>query len=246
MRLSWRPRPQFWRGADGLHLHVRDAAGNHSLDEGLYRKALAALSRACPGLPVQITTEAVGRYSPDQQVALVDSLAPSAASVALRELLADGTHDRARSAFFRWNMLGIAIQHILYTPDDFRELIRVLGADAASRAQLLFVLGSYAPAKDGRVQDLDGFLAVLRALPVTPDWAACAFGARETECLLAAHAAGGKLRVGFENNLVNSDGRMATDNAGRVSDLREALRTSVADGSRHPGIDGVSANVVAA
>ncbi len=222
-------------GADGLHLHVRDAAGEHSLDVGLYQEAVAAVAEACPGLPIQVTTEAAGRYSPKQQIALVDSLGPGAASVALRELLADGAVVPAKEAFLRWSERGIAIQHILYAPGDFRELIGVLGADAVSRAQLLFVLGRYAPARDGRVQDLDGFVAILRSLPATPDWAACAFGPGETECLLAAHVAGGKLRVGFENNLVNSDGRLATDNAERVADLRKALRQGVAGRFVHSG-----------
>ena len=56
------------------------------------------------------------------------------------------------------------------------------------------------------------------------DWAVCAFGQGETASLRAAHAAGGKLRVGFENSLVNEDGSIARDNAERVRAVAGLLR----------------------
>ena len=54
----------FAAGADGLHAHVRDGAGEHVLDAGLYAELMTELARTVPGMPVQITTEAVGRYTP--------------------------------------------------------------------------------------------------------------------------------------------------------------------------------------
>src|SRR5690554_6718411 len=60
-------------GAAMIHLHVRDAEGKHSLDLGLYREAIAAVRDAVGDrLVVQATTEAVGRYTPREQMALVD------------------------------------------------------------------------------------------------------------------------------------------------------------------------------
>ena len=216
-------------GADGLHLHVRDSEGHHTLDAGLYREALSLLAESCPGLPVQITTEAAGRYSPDQQIALVDELAPRRVSVALREILSVGEHRRAVATFLRWAGQGTTVQHILYAPSDLHDLIALLGTEDVARSQLLFVLGRYAPARDAIPDDLEGFLPILRTLPAMPDWAACAFGAGETRCLTAAHRAGGKLRVGFENNLVNASGATAPDNASRVADVVRALAQQVAD-----------------
>ncbi len=77
-------------GAAAIHLHVRDAAGGHALDPGLYRAATAAVRAAAgPDLVVQITTEAVGRFSPAEQMACVRALTPEAVSIALRELVPD-------------------------------------------------------------------------------------------------------------------------------------------------------------
>ena len=90
-------------GADGLHLHLRDIEGGHLLDSGAYREALEHLARELPAIPVQITTEAGGRYDPGHQkyVALhsgarlvsameaVDRVVASVASAAeLRAILA--------------------------------------------------------------------------------------------------------------------------------------------------------------
>jgi uncharacterized protein (DUF849 family) len=71
--------------------------------------------------------------------------------------------------------------------------------------------------------DLDPFFARLTERATPADWAVCAFGRAETACLKAAHAAGGKLRVGFENNLVNDDGNPARDNADRVAEIRAVM-----------------------
>lgn len=76
-------------GADGLHAHVRDSSGQHVLDAGLYGELLAELSHQARGLQVQITTEAVGRYRPDEQRKLVTALRPRMVSIALREIIAE-------------------------------------------------------------------------------------------------------------------------------------------------------------
>ena len=54
-------------GAGMLHAHVRDDEGRHVLDSGRYRELLALMAEACPDMPCQITTEAVGIYSPQDQ-----------------------------------------------------------------------------------------------------------------------------------------------------------------------------------
>ena len=55
----------FNKGANAIHAHVRDKKGDHCLDVGLYRELLSELDMKVPELPVQITTEAVGKFSPE-------------------------------------------------------------------------------------------------------------------------------------------------------------------------------------
>lgn len=206
-------------GADGLHLHLRDADGRHLLDAGAYREALTELRAALPGLAVQVTTEAAGLYAPPHQRAVALDAGADLVSVALREMAAP-PHDATAPAFYAACAdQGIAVQHILYDAGDFDLLNRLVPADLAvpPALQLIFVLGRYSAGQDSDPRDLNPFLARLAGRAPSADWAVCAFGRGETACLRAAHAAGGKLRVGFENNLLNSDGTQSRDNADRVA-----------------------------
>ncbi|GGB41008.1 3-keto-5-aminohexanoate cleavage protein [Roseibium aquae] len=215
-------------GAGALHAHVRDQAGQHILDAGLYRDLLSQMDAEVPQMLVQITTEAVGRYSPSEQRALVRDVRPKAVSVAVREMIPDVSEIEEASAFYAWAQeQGIAVQHILYAPEDVRRFhdLNHAGVIPGKAPQLLFVLGRYAEGQQSAPADLDPFLeAMERGRGSTrPDWAVCAFGKRETDCLAYAVACGGKVRIGFENGLWNRDGALARDNADRVRDLRSAL-----------------------
>ncbi|MGP3698592.1 3-keto-5-aminohexanoate cleavage protein [Rhodobacter sp. NSM] len=217
-------------GADGLHAHVRDAEGRHVLDAGLYAELLAELDRRAPGLPVQVTTEAVGRYSPADQRALVERLRPAFVSIALREIAAEPDARLTRRFFAFCAEAGCHVQHILYDREDIARLAAAVADGTIPRAGLaaLIVLGRYTPGQVSAPQDLDAPVSALLGMLPDTDWAACAFGSRETDCLVAAHRLGGKMRIGFENNLLQSDGKVAADNAARVTELVAALRTVTA------------------
>jgi len=206
-------------GAGGIHAHIRDREGNHTLDAGLYRELLTELTRVVPEIQHQITTEAVGRYTPDEQIRLVRTVQPGSVSVSLAELTADGWN-RPVQDFYRWcDESGIAVQHILYSHDDLRHLVRLCsgGEMPATRLQMLFVLGRYGQGVPSEPGAIAGFTQLLAELAVKPDWAVCAFGRSETACLRQAERLGGKIRIGFENNTINEDGSIARDNAERIS-----------------------------
>lgn len=212
-------------GVAAVHLHVRDAEGRHSLDPALYREAIAALRKPLPELAIQITTEAVGRYSPAEQMAVVRDLRPEAVSLALRELVPDASGEPEARAFFAWMAENrIAPQFILYDPEEVTRLIDLAdrGIIPSARPFLLFVLGRYSPGQQSSPADLVPFVAALgeRAFP----WAVCAFGRHEAECALAAARLGGHVRVGFENNLHLPDGTLAADNAALVRATAGMLR----------------------
>ncbi len=208
-------------GADGLHLHLRDDDGAHILDAGLYAEALAELDRQMPGFYVQITTEAVGRYTPAAQRALLQQITPVGASVALREVLDDGDITATRDTFADCRARGIDLQLILYDQDDLK-ICDNFGLQPDDY-KYLFVLGRYSAGQQSAPSDLAPFLQWLGGKPDPLDWAICAFGRAEIDCLLAAHDAGGKMRIGFENAIHRADGTLARDNAERVSTLRAAL-----------------------
>jgi len=238
-------------GAAMLHLHVRDQDGAHTLDIDLYRDAMVAVRDAVGDeLIIQVTTEAVGHYTPDEQIALVRKLHPEAASVALKELTADG--DAKAAAFYLWaHDEGIALQHILYTPEEVARLADLVHQDLVpcDNLSVLYVLGRYG---DGESQpgDLLPFLSAARDHNLHPKlWSVCAFGAGEGAVALAALSLGGHVRVGFENNLYLNTKMIAPDNAalvGQVADgahliarpLCQAAEARALMGAMGPGGEG--------
>ncbi|WP_422367933.1 3-keto-5-aminohexanoate cleavage protein [Pelagibius sp.] len=210
-------------GAAMIHLHVRDGEEKHSLDADAYREAIAAVrERVGDDLVVQVTSEAVGVYSAEQQMAMVRDVEPEAVSLAVREILPDAESEPAAARFLAWLAgAGIMPQYILYDSDDVARFaaLRASGVVPPGPAFLLFVLGRYSPGQRSQPSDLLAFLAARAAAPNLRDlpWALCAFGALETACVATAAALGGHARVGFENNLMLPSGVQAPDNAALVA-----------------------------
>lgn len=209
-------------GADAIHLHVRDVHGGHSLDPDLYRTAIAAVSEAAPGMHIQITTEAAGRYDVAAQLQLLQDLRPAAASIAVREI--------ARAPELAARVYEIAathntqVQHILYSEACLTQLLewQDRAIVPAGMTDAILVLGKYAPPRAGRPEDMDGILE--QAQEAGLNMTVCAFGPDEQTCLLVAARRGCDLRVGFENNTIAPDGTPWASNAQAVASLRSACQ----------------------
>ena len=209
-------------GAHALHLHVRDADGKHSLDAKIYRQALDAIrARVGERLVVQVTTESVGIYAPEQQMAVIRELVPPCASVAIRELIREPAHEQVAAEFFAWgHKAGVGLQFIVYESAEVVRLakLQASGVVPIDKPHALFVLGR----KDGMSNPRD-LLPFVNAWPAAWPWTACAFGRTEPLCLAAAVALGGHVRVGFENNLLAPDGTAARDNAAAVANILQLI-----------------------
>lgn len=214
----------FAAGATGLHAHVRDEDQNHVLDAGLYKELIAEMEITVPQMQVQITTEAVGIYTPAEQRAVVRGVMPKSVSISLKEMLAEG--DAEPLKFYHWaNDNEVAVQHILYEPSELSQLINLINSGylPAKDHQLLFVLGRYSINQESSPDDLTPFFDVFTQSKLKADWAICAFGKGETACLADALSKGGNARVGFENSLWNEDGTLAKDNAERVKEVAKLV-----------------------
>lgn len=211
-------------GACALHAHVRDVNDEHVLDAGLYRELIAEVARRAPGMLIQVTSEAVGIYTPEQQVECIQSVKPEMASMGLREISSNYDRPDYAQQFFAWcDDNRVHIQHILFSAEDFEHFLdyRDRGIIPAGHRCVLFVLGRYNVNFQSEPADLDPFLQHdLSEL----DWFTCAFGHREQECVMAAIEAGGNARIGFENNLYLPDGEVAANTAALVDSLVATLR----------------------
>ncbi|WP_194287185.1 BKACE family enzyme [Tritonibacter aquimaris] len=209
-------------GADEIHLHVREADGAHSLSVDLYQQAIAAVRHLAPGLAVQVTTEAAGRYAPAEQFALLQELRPSSASISVREICR--TPEITQDLYGFCNDARIKVQHILYSLEDL-ELLRQLlecGDVPDDMRDILLVFGKYNPARDAQSAEVAPFVQALG--DDFPNWTVCAFGPHEHDVAAEALRLGGHVRIGFENNIHGADGELARDNAQNISRIVQAAR----------------------
>ena len=211
----------FTEGADGLHLHVRNEDGTHSLDTGRYRETIAELTIAVPTMRIQITTESAGIFDVPAQLRCLKEVQPEWASISISEIarqpeLADHVYGTCASQ-------GTEVQHILYNTDDIallhqwqlKKLVR------ANQTSVLFVLNRYSEGQLSSPSDLDTFL---KAMPKRNQWMVCAFGPHEHDYLIETARHGGDLRVGFENSLVGADNNAWADNASSLIALSKRLQ----------------------
>lgn len=210
-------------GADGIHVHVRDDTGKHSLDAGRYLEILKELSLAVPGMRAQITTESAGIFELPEQLACLEQVKPSWASISVREVAK--APELADRLYGTCTENATEVQHILYDTDDVALLQdwQSKGIVRPNQNSVIYVLGRYTK---GQVSNPDDLHTFLDAHPERKNWMVCAFGAQEHECLQKAAAAGGDLRVGFENSLHDSNDQLHNDNASSVAALVRKLNTS--------------------
>lgn len=202
-------------GAAILHAHVRDINGQHTLDHGLYQELLGEMSRQVPTMPCQITTEAVGKFSVEEQFNCLNQTQPQYASIAIREITSEGI-DLAARTYHAARDQGTHIQHILYDLEDLTLLRKLVkqGHLNTKSPDILYVLGKYNPDFRSHPDELDPFLA--QDLTFVNSWMVCAFGPLEYDIMVKAAEHGGHARIGFENNLYLKEGTLAPDNAALI------------------------------
>ncbi|MCG8490033.1 MAG: 3-keto-5-aminohexanoate cleavage protein [Sneathiellales bacterium] len=212
-------------GAAMIHLHVREEDDTHSLDTGRYRDAMAAIEDRCgENLLVQVTTEAVGRYTAKQQMAVVRELKPQSASLAIREIIPEDGEAEAKDFLHGIVRDGTLPHYILYDDKDLLRFQRLMEKDVIpeKNAFLLFVLGRYS---EGQVSSPMDLLPFLNAMKSGFSWSVCAFGPLEHAAACAAVAMGGHVRVGFENNMYLSNGELAGGNSDLVAQIASAAES---------------------
>ena len=213
-------------GACMIHLHVRDGLGGHSLDVNAYRAATTAVRNAVgDDMIIQITTEAVGIYSIDQQIQTVQELKPEAVSLAIRELCGGADDETKAASFFAWlTQEHVAVQYILYSVADVErfDALRKRGVIPGDNVSVLYVLGRYS--KGGASSAVE-VLPLLAAADTGVIWSVCAFGATEASCMLVAAGLGGHARVGFENNMQLLNGDTAANNGALITQVTKSIGT---------------------
>jgi len=208
----------FEAGAKAIHFHTRNNKGEHVLDSGLCKETLSELQKKVPKMHLQITTEAIGKYSPEEMRKLAYDVLPPGISIGIREMIPSRLPKSEDIKIYqKLTEAGTKIQHICYEPEDIDLLSNLLTQCKISRDGVwcMFVIGHYT-GKISNPKKISLFTQKLRENEFNADWAVCAFAKEEISCLETAIKLGGKIRVGFENSFLLPDGSIAPNNETKV------------------------------
>ena len=211
-------RACFEAGAEAIHFHTRNNKGEHVLDSGLCKETLSELQKKVPKMHLQITTEAIGKYSPEEMRKLAYEVMPPGISIGIREMIPSRNPGNEDIKIYQKLIeADTKIQHICYEPEDIDLLSNLLTKSKISKDGVwcMFVIGHYS----GEISDpkkISLFIQKLKQNEFNADWAVCAFSNEEISCLKTAIKLGGKIRVGFENSFLMPDGSVAPNNETKV------------------------------
>ena len=208
----------FEAGAEAIHFHTRNNKGEHVLDSGLCNEILIELQKKVPKMHLQITTEAIGKYSPEEMRKLAYEVMPPGISIGIREMIPSRKPENEDIKIYQKLVeAGTKVQHICYEPEDIDLLANLLTKSHISKNGVwcLFVIGHYS-GKISNPKKISLFIQKLKENEFNADWAVCAFAKEEISCLKTAIKLGGKIRVGFENSFLMPDGNIAPNNETKV------------------------------
>ena len=212
-------------GAEALHFHVRNKDGLHVLDSGLYKEALAELNLIVPKMHLQITTEAIGIYSPEHMRNLIYNVDTPGISIGIKEMIPSGNPTDEDIKVYKYLVeKETKIQHIFYFPEELEILSKLIKVAELPNENTwcMFTIGHYT----GRKSDpklIPMFLDSKKKNQINGDWAVCAFSVEEKECIKKAINLNGNIRVGFENSIHMFDGSVALNNESKVKEVFEYI-----------------------
>ena len=212
-------------GAEALHFHVRNNDGLHVLDSGLYKEALAELNLIVPKMHLQITTEAIGIYSPEHMRNLIYNVDTPGISIGIKEMIPSGNPTDEDIKVYKYLVeKETKIQHICYFPEELEILSKLIKVAELPNENTwcMFTIGDYT----GRKSDpnlIPMFLDSKKKNQINGDWAVCAFSVEEKECIKKAINLNGNIRVGFENSIHMFDGSVALNNESIVKEVFEYI-----------------------
>lgn len=195
-------------GAFAAHVHPRRADARETLDPGPCGEAVAAIRRACPGLPVGLSTGAWIEPDAAGRLELIESWTPRPdfVSVNLHEV---GAARLVRDV----SSLGIGVEAGVWTAAD----ATLLDVEGLARHCLRVLIEPQAREPVAALATASAIDRVLDAAGITLPRVYHGYDASAWPMIEAAVQRGRDTRVGFEDVLTLPDGRPARDNAELVA-----------------------------
>lgn len=207
-------------GAAVIHLHVRDEQGRPSQSLDLFRVSIEAIRKACHPAPIiQISTGGAVGEAMEKRVAPIVQLKPEMASLNIGsmnfgdDIFLNHPAD-VRKLAQRMRELKVIPEVEVYDAGHIEIARRLLKEGLLSHPiHYQFVLG----VPGGLSGEPRNLQFMIDAIDPEDSWAVAGIGRYELPCAVIAVAAGGHVRVGFEDNVYYHKGELATSNAQLVA-----------------------------
>ncbi|MFL6118960.1 3-keto-5-aminohexanoate cleavage protein [Actinophytocola sp.] len=206
-------------GAAMIHVHIRGANAEPTLDLGRLKETVAAL-RSETSLVVQLSTGGAVTDPEEDRLRVLEAM-PDSASCTM------GTVNFGDDVFMnRWEFVvelhkrmrdrGIVPEYEIFDLGHLAALHRLLdehGLPAGGHVHVDLVMG----VPGGMPGDVSTLVAALRLIPAGATFSATGIGRSSLPVLLASLSAGGHLRVGMEDTVSYARGERVRDNAQLVA-----------------------------
>ena len=202
-------------GAAVIHVHIRDAGAQPTLDLARLSDTVAAL-RESTDLIVQLSTGGAVSDGFQNRLAVLDA-APDACSltcgtVNFGDEVFSNPWPFIRELYARTQELGVVPEFELFDLGHvatLHRLLAALGAPHGGHVHCDLVMG----VPGGMPGDAATLVQAVSALPAGASWSATGIGRTTLPVMFAALAAGGHLRVGMEDTTSFARGRPVAGNA---------------------------------
>jgi uncharacterized protein (DUF849 family) len=210
-------------GASMIHLHVRNEQQKHSLSVDLYKEAIKQVRmQTGNSMLIQVTSESVGSYMPDEQFSMIHRLKPPAVSIGLREIKGE-KEAKLNQHFKKMRDNKVQPQLILYNDHDvsvYKDWLQ-RGVLPGSAYPVLYVVGK--PQKEG-VFESEDLKINLTSDQHFKSLMTCGFGYQELHVAKKTLKLGGHIRIGFENNELLENKIIASSNAELITQVATFMK----------------------
>lgn len=237
-------------GAAIIHVHCRNDDGSNTHDTARFAAAYAAI-RAAGDLIVQFSTGGAIGMTPAERAAPL-ALRPEMATltcgtVNFGDEIFENSFPIMRGILAEMRRFGVRPELEIFDRGHIANAVRLAGAGHLELPQHVdFVLG----VPGGLDASVENLVECVRALPPGCTWSVAGIGRMQLPLATVAVAMGGHVRVGLEDNIYYSKGRLATNEelVARVVRIAAELGRPVAtpdDARRILGLPASSRNVPA-
>ncbi len=235
-------------GASIVHVHCRNDDGTNTHAVGRFREAYDAV-RASADLIVQFSTGGAVGMSPQERAGVLElrpEMAPlTCGSVNFGDDIFENSFPIMRGILAKMHEFGVKPELEIFDKGHLANARRLASEGLLAFPQHVdFVLG----VPGGLEATVQNLCELVDDLPAGCSWSVAGIGRQQLPMAMAAMAMGGHVRVGLEDNLFYSKGRLARNEelVARVARIAEELGRPVATPDQARAILGLQAFTPAA